>query len=66
MADSLYGMDIPEGLRGLASRHQANLAELAARMRTFGLDEPAIEAAVDELIAVYRNQLIEAVKALGS
>lgn len=66
MAESLYGMEIPEGLQELAGRHQANLADLANRMRAIGLDEHAIETAVDELIVIYRDQLIEAVKALRS
>ncbi len=66
MTDSLYGIEVPQGLRDLADRHQRNIADLVTRLRTVGLDDDAIEVAVDQLMATYRIQLIQAVKAVGA
>lgn len=65
MTDEFEGLDLPQSLRDLAVRHQRNIAALVGRLRQVGLDDGTIEAAVDELVASYRSQLVEAVKALG-
>jgi uncharacterized membrane-anchored protein len=65
MLDLFYGMEIPDQLRELAERHQTHIAELVGKLRTVGMDDHAIEAAVDQLIENYRTQLISAVKVIG-
>lgn len=64
MIETLQGTDFPEHLRELAERHKRHLAELITLLRTVGMDENAIEEAVDQLIADYRVQLLEAAKIL--
>ncbi len=64
MIETLYGTEVPEQLRELAERHKQHLAELITMLRTVGMDEDAIEAAVDQLIVDYRVQLLEAAKTL--
>lgn len=61
----LEGLDLPHSVRDLVLRHQQNIADLVGRLHEFGLDDISIEAAVDPLIASYRSQLVEAMKALG-
>lgn len=65
MTDPLYGIEVPPELRDLTLRHQTHIGELVTQLRTVGLDDAAIEAAVDQLIGTYRAQLIDAVKAMG-
>lgn len=65
MTDRFGDLDLPESLRDLAHRHQQNVADLVSRLRDVGLDIVTIEAAVDQLMASYRVQLVEAMKALG-
>ena len=65
MLNSFYDFHIPEQLREVASRHQEHVAELVAKLKNCGMDEDLIERSVDQLIASYRSQLLEAVKALG-
>lgn len=65
MTHPLYGIEIPPELRDLTQRHQTHIGELVTQLRTVGLDDAAIEAAVDQLIGTYRGQLIDAVKAIG-
>lgn len=64
MIEALQGTDVPAHLRELAERHKQHLAELITLLRTVGMDENAIEEAVDQLIADYRVQLLEAAKTL--
>jgi len=66
MLDLVYGVEIPQQLQELAAGHQRHLAELVERLRTVGMGDDAIEAAVDQLIATYRTQLITAVRAIGN
>ncbi len=65
MVDPCYGIEIPRELRDLADRHQGHIADLIERLRTVGLDDSAIESAVDQLMGTYRSQLVDAVKAVG-
>ncbi|MBB3859440.1 hypothetical protein GGQ88_000680 [Novosphingobium hassiacum] len=65
MVDPYYGIEIPQELRDLADRHQGHIADLIGKLRTVGLDDNAIEIAVDQLMGTYRSQLVEAVKAVG-
>ena len=64
MLDSLYGFQIPDELRDVASRHQLHVAELISKLRSVGLDDHLIERSVDQLVASYRAELLRAVKAL--
>ena len=66
MPELFYGMEVPDQLRELAERHQNHIAELVGKLRTVGMDDHAIEAAVDQLIENYRDQLVTAVKAIGA
>ncbi len=61
--ETLYGIEVPQHLCALTERHTQHLAELIAMLRTVGMDETAIEEAVDQLIADYRVQLLDAVRA---
>lgn len=65
MMDGFGDLDLPEGLRDLARRHQQNVADLVRRLREVGLDDDTIDTAVDRLMASYRVELVEALKALG-
>ena len=64
MLDSFYDFEIPDELREVAKRHQQHVAELVSRLRSVGLDDQVIELSVDQLIASYRAELVEAVKTL--
>ena len=64
MLDSFYEVQIPEELREVASRHQQHVAELISKLQAAGLDDHLIERSVDQLIASYRTELMNAVKAL--
>ncbi len=64
MIKAQYGIEVPDQLLDLAERHKRHLAELTKMLRTVGMDETAIEKAVDQLIANYRVQLLAATKAL--
>lgn len=66
MTEEFAGLELPPSLRDLALRHQRNIADLVGRLHEVGLDDGTIEAAVDQLVASYRSQLVDAVKALGS
>jgi hypothetical protein len=65
MQDIYHGIEIPQSLRDLVTRHQQHIAELVTKLRTAGMADAAIEAAVDQLIDAYRTQLIVAVKPIG-
>lgn len=65
MLNSFYDFEIPKQLQEVAARHQQHVAELVTRLEQVGMDEELIERSVDQLIASYRSQLLEAVKALG-
>ena len=65
MLNSFYYFQITVPLRDVAIRQQEHVAELVAKLKSFGMDEDLIEQSVDQLIASYRSQLLEAVKALG-
>lgn len=64
MIETLSDFDVPEQLLELVDRHKQHLIELVTKLRTVGIDEIAIEETVDQLIANYRVQLLEAAKAL--
>ncbi len=64
MIETLDENEIPEELYHLAEHHKQHLTELITMLRTVGMDEAAIEEAVDRLIADYRIQLLGAAKAL--
>jgi len=51
MLDLVYGVEIPQQLQELAAGHQRHLAELVERLRTVGMGDDAIEAAVDQLMS---------------
>lgn len=65
MTEGFGDLELPPELRDLVRRHEQNVADLVNRLHAVGLDEPAIEAAVDQIMASYRTQLMEAIKALG-
>lgn len=65
VTDGFGDLDLPESLRDLARRHQEDVADLVSRLRSVGLDAVTIEAAVDQIMASYRVQLVDAMKALG-
>ena len=65
MLDKFYDFPVPEELIEVAARHQQHVAELVSKLQSIGMDENLIERSVDQLIASYRVQLLEAVKALG-
>ena len=60
-----YDLPIPDELRAVASRHQQHVAELVVKLRLVGMDNHLIEQSVDSLIASYRAQLLQAVRAVG-
>ncbi len=64
MIETLDETEIPKELYHLAERHKQHLTELITMLRTVGMDESAIEEAVDQLIAGYRVQLLAAAKTL--
>lgn len=64
MLDSFYEFRIPDELREVASRHQQHVADLISKLQSAGLDDQLIERSVDQLIASYRAELMEAVRAL--
>jgi hypothetical protein len=64
MLDSFYEIEIPEELRGVASRHRQHVAELISSLRSFGVDDQGVERSVDELIGSYRAELVTAIKTL--
>lgn len=64
MIETICDADVPDELRDLAERHKQHLAELVIMLRTVGMNEEEIEAAVDQLVADYRVQLVAAAKAL--
>jgi hypothetical protein len=64
MLDSFYDVQIPDKLREVATRHQQHVAQLIESFRAAGLDDQVIERSVDQLIASYRAELMEAVRAL--
>lgn len=64
MFELLPGIEIPHQLHVLAARHKQHLSELITMLRTGGIEEGAIEEAVDQLVSEYRIQLLEAAKAL--
>lgn len=64
MLDGFYDITVPDALREVASRHQQHVAELIAKLQAVGLDDQLIERSVDQLIASYRAELMQAVKAL--
>lgn len=57
-------LDIPEELRASVLRHQENLLRLVQSLRAAGMQEPQIEAAVNTLIDSYKQELLEAIRAL--
>lgn len=64
MMDEIYNFRIPSELKEVASRHQQHVAELVAKLRSAGMHDDLVERSIDQLIASYRAQLLEAVKAL--
>lgn len=66
MHESFYGVEVPDELRRVSERHQHHIGELVTTLRSAGLTEQLIEDAVDQLVASYRCQLLEAVKAIGA
>lgn len=66
MTERLYGIEVPSQLSELVERHKEHISELIVMLRTVGMDEASIEKAVDQLIAEYRVQLLQAVKASGA
>jgi len=59
-------MPIPEELRMSVARHQENLLRLMESLRAAGMEEAQIEAAVTTLIDSYKQELLEASRALNS
>lgn len=66
MHESFYGVEVPDELLRVSERHQQHIGELVVTLRSAGLTEQSIEEAVDQLVASYRSQLLEAVKAIGA
>jgi hypothetical protein len=64
MLDSFYEIDIPDALRGVATRHQRHVGELVSSLRAFGVDDQIIERSVDQLMGSYRAELVTAIKTL--
>lgn len=64
MLNKLYDLQIPDELQEVAIRHQRHVADLVSQLRSAGMDDNAIERGVDQLIASYRAELVEAIKAL--
>lgn len=60
-----YDFPVPDELREVALRHQQHVAELISKLRMVGMDNHLIEQSVDQLIASYRAQLLQAVRAVG-
>jgi len=48
------------------ARHQENLLRLMESLRAAGMEEAQIEAAVTTLIDSYKQELLEAIRALNS
>lgn len=65
MLDDRYDIDIPEPLRAVAARHEQHITKLIVQLRSFGMEEDAIQRSVDELIESYRGELVEAIKAFA-
>ena len=63
--DCFYDLSIPDELQTVAARHRQHLAELILKLRSLGFDEEAVGRSVDQLIASYRAELLEAIKTLG-
>lgn len=65
MLDDRYDFDVPEQLRAVAARHDQHITKLIVQLRSFGMEEEAIQRSVDELIESYRRELVEAIKAFA-
>ena len=62
--DRFYGFQLPDELREVATRHQQHVADLVSKLRSSGMEDILIDQAVDQLVASYRAELLEAVKSL--
>lgn len=65
MLDDRYDLDMPEQLRAVAARHEQHVTKLVVQLRSFGMEEEAIQRSVDELIESYRAELVSAIKAFA-
>lgn len=65
MSDIQFGFDVPEHLRCLTIRYEQHVAKLVLQFKAFGMTEDAIEQNVDQLIASYREELVQAIKECG-
>jgi hypothetical protein len=65
MLDDRFGIDVPDQLREVASRHARHITKLVSQLSSYGMDAQMIEHSVDTLIGSYRAELLEAIKALG-
>jgi hypothetical protein len=65
MVHSPYDFPIPDELSDVVHRHQRHISELVLKLQSIGMKDELIEQSVNQLIAAYRTQLLEAIKALG-
>jgi hypothetical protein len=65
MLNGRLGIDVPDQLSEVASRHELHITELVSQLSSYGMDAQMIEHSVDTLIGSYRAELLEAIKALG-
>jgi|GEM_PF-6448465 len=64
LAPGLANIDVPPELLPSVSRHRANLARLVEVLKTAGVEDTQIEASVNGVVASYRDELLQAIKAL--
>lgn len=65
MIESLSSVAVPQEFQELVERHHQHVADVIARLRTIGLDGSSIEGAVDQLMARFRANLLDAIQAIG-
>ena len=63
MLGPFYNLDLPDELKAVASLHQQHVADLTNTLRSAGLNDQQIEHKVDQVLASYRCELVEAMKA---
>lgn len=57
-------LEIPPSLDASLMKHRAHLAELVRNLHSAGVSEAHIEESVSTIVASYREELIQAIKAM--
>lgn len=62
--DPFEDLVVPEALEGSLRRHREHLLHLILSLQSAGISEDQIEASVSTIVASYKAELMEAIKAM--